>query len=141
MRWGWYRARFSWTQRGAGMKPRQHSSWWWAVKWPARGSLGRWAACLLTPETLFMKGSSQEHCSPGQGTKGSEMLFCVEVAPPQHTPPSFFFSPFEPLLAVPLPPCLGGAMDGGDGLGTDSPGGAICAGVGSHWAEKLNIFN
>lgn len=68
------------------------------------------------------------------------MLFCVEVLP-THTLP-LLFSPFEPLLAVPLPPCLGGAMDGGDGLWTDSPGGAICAGVGSTGAEKLNsIFN
>lgn len=91
------------------MKPSQHSSWWWAVKWPV------WAAwalggCLLTPETLFMKGSSREHCSLGQGTKGSECSF-VWRWPPPHTLP-LLFSPFEPLLAVPLPPCLGGRGGG-----------------------------
>lgn len=60
------------------------------------------------------------------------MLFCVKVPPPTVPLP---FSPFEPLLAVPRRPGwgVGGTGEpwsGGDGLGTDSPGGTICAGVG-----------
>lgn len=118
------------------MKPSQRSSWWWAVKWPV------WAAwalgcCLLTPETLFMKGSSREHCSLGQGTKGSECSF-VWSAPPTHSP--FFFLPLSHCWLCLCP--YAWRWGGGDGLGTDSPGGAICAGVGSTGAEKLNsIFN
>lgn len=132
---GWYRAHFQLGLRGVRNEapPAQQLVVGSEVATRAAGA-GR----LSPPETLFMKGSSREHCSPGQGTRAQNALLAVEVAP-QHLP--FFFSPFEPLLAVPLPPCLG-AMDGGDGLGTDSPGGAICAGVRSTGAEKLNsIFN
>lgn len=82
------------------MKPRQHSSWWWAVKWPA----GRQGAGRLSPDTrnsLYERIKSGV-CSPGQGTKGSDAL--LWRWPPTHSPS---FSPFEPLLAVPPAPCLG----------------------------------
>lgn len=45
----------------------------------------------------------------GPGNQGLRMLFCVEVPPPTL---SLLFSPFEPLLAVLVPPCLGEGSEG-----------------------------
>ena len=129
----------SWTQRGARNEAPPAQQLVPGSEVAGAGGLG---AGRLSPDTrnsLYERIKSGALFS-GPGNQGLRMLFCVEVLP-THTLP-LLFSPFEPLLAVPLPPCLGGAMDGGDGLWTDSPGGAICAGVGSTGAEKLNsIFN
>ena len=116
---------------GCGTKPRQHSSWWWAVKWPVRGGLG---AGRLSPDTrnsLYERIKSGALFS-GPGNQGLRMLFCVAVPPPTHSP--FFFPPFEPLLAVPLPPCLGGS-DGWWRWARDrqSWGSHLCWG-GIHWS-------
>ena len=91
--WGWVPRSLPAGRRGGrGMKPHQHSGWCRAVKWPVRAA---WAlgGCLLTPETLFMKGSSPKHCSPGQGTKGSECSFVWRCSPRTHSP--FFFLPLS----------------------------------------------
>lgn len=54
------------------MKPAQQLAVGSEVAGRAAWALG---GCLLTPETLFMKGSSRQHCSLGPGTKGSECSF------------------------------------------------------------------
>lgn len=75
---------------GYGMKPSQRSSWWWAVKWPG------WAAwalggCLLTPETLFMKGSSRSIVLWAREPRAQNALLCGGAPPPPPILPSFFF--------------------------------------------------
>ena len=83
----------SWTQRGVRNEaPRQHSSWWWAVKWPVQGGLG---AGRLSPDTrnsLYERIKSGALFS-GPGNQGLRMLFCVEVPPHTHSP--FFFLPLS----------------------------------------------
>ena len=140
MRWGLVpRSLPAGRRGGCRMKPRQHSSWWWAVKWPVRGGLGTGRLSPDTRNSLYERIKSGALFS-GPGNQGLRMLFCVEVPPHTHSP--FFFLPLSHCWLCLCPRAWWGAMDGGDGLGTDSPGGAICAGVGSTGAEKLNsIFN
>lgn len=72
------------------MKPSQHSRWWWDSEVARVGGLG---AGRLPPDTrnsLYERIKS-EHCSLGQGTKGSECSFVWRCSPPPTYPPFFFF--------------------------------------------------
>lgn len=130
----------SWTQRGVWNEAQPAQQLVVGSEVAGAGGLG---AGRLSPDTrnsLYERIKSGALFS-GPGNQGLRMLFCVEVPPP-HSP--FFFLPLSHcwLCLCPHAWWWGELWSGGDGLGTDSPGGAICAGVGSTGAEKLNsIFN
>lgn len=132
----------SWTQRGVRNEAPPAQQLVVGSEVAGAGGLG---AGRLSPDTrnsLYKRIKSVALFS-GQGTKGSECSFVWRCPhpPPPHSP--FFFLPLSHCWLCLCPHACGGRRwSGGDGLGTDSPGGAICAGVGSTGAEKLNsIFN
>ena len=125
----------SWTQRGARNEAQPAQQLVVGSEVTGAGGLG---AGRLSPDTrnsLYERIKSGALFS-GPGNQGLRMLFCVEGAPP------LLFLPLSHCWLCLCPHPRGERQSGRDGLGTDCPGGAICAGVGSTGAEKLNsIFN
>lgn len=94
----------SWTQRGARNEAQPAQQLVVGSEVAGVGGLGTGRLSPDTKNSLYERIKSGALFS-GPGNQGLRMLFCVEVPP--HSLP-LLFSPFEPLLAVPRSPCLGG---------------------------------